>query len=154
MKPVALLDGERIIDRLDDHGLILTTHRIREGNDQEFTSIMLESVCSISIVRVAQTWLLAAGVALFVGSAITAEYRRVELGLTAQIGGVGLVLVLCYFLTRFRVLQIASAAAGICVRIPRRKKRADTILHLIDAIEQAKGERMSVLLESRWERAR
>jgi len=150
---VILLEGERVIDQLDGYGLILTTHRIREGTKRDFASIMLEHICSISIEQVTRTWLLVAGTALIVAASITAEYHRVPFDMDAQIGAAGLLLIVCYFMTRFRVVQIASPAARIYLRLPRRKKKADSVLRLIDAIEFAKSERMSFLSESRWERA-
>jgi len=150
---VTLLPGERVIDRLDSYGLIVTTHRVREGTDRDFTSIMLEQVSSISVERVQKTWLLISGLALIVGVTIAAEYHKVELGAAAQIGAPGLVLVVCYFLTSYKIVQIASAAARISIRLPRRKKKADEVVRLMDALEFAKSERMSILAENRWERA-
>lgn len=149
-----LLEGEQVIDRLDSYGLILTTHRIREGTHRDFASIMLEHVCSISVEQVSKTWLLVLGTALLVAATITAEYHRVPFDSAMQVGAAGLVLIVCYFVTRLRVIQIASPAARIYVRLPRRKKKADSVLRLIDAIEFAKSERMRSLSESRWERAR
>ena len=143
-----------MIDQLDSYGLILTTHRIREGTNRDFASIMLEHVCSISIEQVRKTWLLVLGTALLVAVTITAEYHRVPLDSAVQVGAAGLVLIVCYFMTRFRVVQIASPAARIYVRLPRRKKKAESVMRLIDAIEFAKSERISMLSESRWERAR
>ena len=142
-----------MIDRLDSYGLIVTTHRVREGTDRDFTSIMLEQVSSISVERVQKTWLLVSGLALIVGVTIAAEYHKVDLGAAAQIGGSGLLLVLGYFLTSCKVVQIASAAARISIRLPRRKKKAHEVLRLIDALEFAKSERMSIPSENRWERA-
>ena len=153
IESVTFLEGERVIDRLDDYGLILTTHRVREGTDRDFTSIMLEQVCSISVERASKTWLLVPGIGLIVGVTIAAEYHRVDLGAALQIGLSGLILILCYFLTRYSVVQIASAGARISIRLPRRKKKADSVLRLIDAVEFAKTERMSILSENRWERA-
>jgi hypothetical protein len=150
---VTLLEGERVIDRLDNYGVILTTHRIREGTDRDFTSIMLEQVCSIAVERVAKTWLLVAGVALIVGVTIMAEYHRIGLDAAAQVSASGLFFILCYFLTRFSVVQIASGSARISLRLPRRKRKAESVLRLIDAIEYAKSERTNVLSERQWERA-
>ncbi len=149
-----LLEGEQVIDQLDSYGLILTTHRIREGTNRDFASIMLEHVCSISIEHVTKTWLLVVGTALIVAATITAEYHRIPFDAAAQVGAAGLILIVCYFMTRFRVVQIASPAARIYVRLPRRKKKADSVMRLIDAIEFAKSERMNSLSESRWEKAR
>ena len=149
IEAVTLLAGERVIDRLD--GLILTTHRIREGTDRDFTSIMLEQVCSIAVERVAKTWLLLVGIALIAGVAITAQYHKIDRDSALGIAISGLVLILCYVLTRFSVVQIASAGASISVRLPRRN--AGSLLRLIDAIEFAKSERLRILSESRWEQA-
>lgn len=142
-----------MIDRLDSYGLIVTTHRVREGTDRDFTSIMLDQVSSISVERVQKTWLLVAGLALIVGVTIAAEYHKIDLGAAAQIGGSGLALFLCYFLTCRKIVQIASAAARISIHLPRRKKKADEVLRLIDAVEFAKSDRMSIPAENRWERA-
>lgn len=150
---MTLLRDERVIDRLDRCGVILTTHRIREETGRDFTSIMLEQVCSIAIERVASTWLLVVGVALIVATTIGAEYHRVDLEAALQIAAAGFVLILSYFLSCYRVVQIASASARISVRLPRRKQRAESILRFIDAIEFAKSERMTVFADTRWERA-
>lgn len=144
---MTFFEGEQVIDRLDSCGLILTTHRIREGSEREFTSLMLEQICSIAVERVAKTWLLVIGIAGIAGTAIAAEYQRIEVGSALALSVVGLVLILWYGLTRFRVVQIASPRASIFVRIPRRN--AQSVLRLIDAIEFAKSERMKVLCETR-----
>ena len=141
------LEGEEFIDRVESCNLTLTTHRIRQGTERDFTSIMLEQVCSIAVHRVAKPWLLVVGFAAIVGAVISLEYQRIDVVSGGTVALVGLVLVLLHFLTRFRVVEIASARASIFVRLPRRKP--EPVLRLIDAIELAKSERMRVLSESR-----
>jgi hypothetical protein len=148
---VTLLEGERVIDQLGSCGLVLTTHRIREGTERDFTSIMLEQICSVAIGRVGNTWLLVIGVAVIVAATVTGEYQKIDFNSAVALGLLGLVIIAAYFVTRRSVIQIASARASIFVRVPRRKPASG--LRLVDAIEFAKSERMRVLAESRWERA-
>ena len=53
------------------------------------------------------------GIALIAGVAITAQYQRIDRENALGIAISGFVLILCYVLTRFNVVQIASAGASI-----------------------------------------
>ena len=147
---MTFLEGERVIDRLENRGLILTTHRIREGTERDFTSIMLEQICSIAVQHVAKTWLLISGVAAIAGAVISAEYQKIDWQSAAVMCLLGLILVVSYILTRFSAVEIASGAAHISVRVPRRNP--GSVLRLIDAIEFAKSERMKALSDLRASR--
>jgi hypothetical protein len=143
-----LLKNEAFLYRSEDDDVILTTHRVRSGGDSEFTSIMLEQICSIVVERKTNRWwmiaaLVAFGIAAYLG--ITAysyvplapysEYQGVAIGAAV----IGALLFFAYFATRVTVAEIASAAAAI--RFQGSGRHMAGILELMELLESAKNER-------------
>jgi hypothetical protein len=56
-----LFHNESVLGSVAYDTIVLTTHRIRQGDDHSFTSIMLEEVCSVEVSRMVFTRLCVYG---------------------------------------------------------------------------------------------
>jgi len=150
---MTLLENEQVMFRTKRDDFLVTTHRVRDGAGDRFTSIMLEDVCSVRVVRLSFRWLLYASIAAFLFAAYSGlrfvnaldsgQERVLDQAQTA--GGVGLVvglvLLIAFFITRYSAVEIASAGAVIDVTMSRVNDAAE----LVAALESAKNDRYMLL---------
>src|ERR1035441_5588074 len=118
-----LIGDERVLYRTARDEVILTTHRLRRGDDSECTSMMLEEVCSVQVVRTDQRALLVAMLLFVIGAGYFASSAAPSNTLPAipvMLASVAAVCLLAYFLTRFSEVVVASAGADIRFRLLRK----------------------------------
>ena len=57
-----LIDGEKVLFETETGDLVLTTHRVRHGREEgDFTSTMLEEICSVDVTRHGHRWMAVLG---------------------------------------------------------------------------------------------
>jgi hypothetical protein len=133
---MTLFEGEQILLRTKGDHLLVTTHRVRDESESEFTSIMLEEVCSVRTTKTAHRWLLVLAaplIALVAYSAVAFTHHEISPTLAVIAG----VLVVAYFVTRYSVVEVASAGA----RIRFEMSRANEVAEFVDTVESAKNAR-------------
>ena len=138
------LDGEKTLVAIDEHQLVLTTHRVRSnrpgshwtGAPAEFISILLEEVSSCTITQKSRDWLGWLGlVFLFVGVAASEiESRFLGWGL-----GIAVVLFVIYYLTISNVIIISSPGASIQRKVGRFTTGSPR--DFVEVLESAKNDR-------------
>ena len=137
---MSMMPDEKVILESDKKDVSLTNFRVRyESKKQGFAtvvSIMLESLTSSAITYKSYPWLLAVA-AVFVGLAvyISTLPNSNALVIVASVPAVGLVV--AYFLTRIRIVSLASPSAAIRFRASGRAAAE----RFIDAVESAKNDR-------------
>jgi hypothetical protein len=122
----------------------LTNCRLRQGFPREFTSMLLEEVCSIRTARRHHPWLLIVAAVL----GILAGYNGIQAATAPPIPALidrsqtiafcfllaSLVFIAAYFISRRTAIEIASAAARMIVTVR-------DMATLVEQIERAKNER-------------
>jgi hypothetical protein len=139
---VNLMPGEKVLIQSDNGKLVLTSHRVRfearVSGRAKFTSIMLEGLVSCQITYTSAPILLwLALLSLPVGAYFNTarDNTSVIVGLIAAA-----LFVLGYFVTRTRVLSLASAG-GATIDVGTKGMSMDTAKQFIDKAESAKNER-------------
>jgi hypothetical protein len=145
-----LLQSERLLFQIDTGKghLVLTSHRVCHSSELEFTSIMLEDVCSVAVTRTAHRWILGAVggciamACLLVWMAVWGDtpvpedlYRRSA----SLLLFVSSILMIIFTVRRFSKIQVASPAASIQFRV-RSSIRKD-IRQFVREMESAKNTR-------------
>jgi subtilisin family serine protease len=145
--PFLLLPHEEVLSTFAGTTLVLTTHRVRSYGDalgrSSVTSIMLDQIASISMVSLSKPWLWIIGALLMFGSLAAAD--QTDKGWVAGVV-VSIAFIAAYFITRRKVLSVASAAAAIAVDAAGASK--ETMHEIIDSIEAAQDARYQALARS------
>jgi hypothetical protein len=145
-----LLQSERLLFQIDTGKghLVLTTHRVCHSSELEFTSIMLEDVCSVAVTRTAHRWILAAvggciaiaclliWTVVWGDSPIPEDVYRRSASLLLFVSSI---LMIVFTITRFSKIQVASPAASIQFRV-RNSIRKD-VRQFVREMESAKNAR-------------
>ncbi len=153
---MALIDGEKVLFRSDSGDLVLTTHRVRYGSEEsDLTSIMLEEVCSVEITRHTHRWLALVGWILLALAGLlgTTAMRTVpvaEVGTYMSYACCSVILsslfFLAYYLTRFRVVRLASA--GATIEWVLKRKGGEYAAEFVDQLEVAKDRRLMLFVHT------
>jgi len=141
-----LFEDEQILFRLDKVDVVLTTHRVRRGDKADFTSILLEQVCSVAVERTARPFMLVLGIVCLVVAvafaiAASNSFSRADdyqVGMVVA-GILGLACFLIYYITRFSIVKIASAGDSIEFKASRIGQAK--VLDFVNALELAKSDR-------------
>ena len=150
-----LFQDERVLFRGKADGLLVTTHRVREGSGSEFTSIMLEEVCSVRTMRIAWRSLLAgcAVCAAIAGYFAIASLRSDHVAVIqdsqvrASVFAVfGVLCLLAFWVSGFSAVEIASAGA----RIQCRMSSAKAVAEFVATLESAKNQRYTLAATGRY----
>jgi hypothetical protein len=134
-----LFEDERVLFRTTADDLFVTTHRVRDGSESKFTSIMLEEVCSVRVGRRAYRWRLVLAVicdalaAYFAFIVQDGQGSAPSLSL-ALLGGLSLA---AYYVIRSTVVEIASRGA----RIQFEMSSVSEVAEFVTTLESAKNER-------------
>lgn len=134
-----LINNEVNILVSDDRSIVLTSHRIRQENKQwgkmQIKSIMLQDVTSCEydkksfpVFLLVGIMILAFGVYMMYGS------HNDEMGLLA--GGIGLVMIIFYWITIRKGLIVSSPSAKIIMNT--NGMQDENIKTFIDKLEEAK----------------
>ncbi len=117
-----LLDGEDLITPVPNKNLVLTTYRLRHfpngKGESDMVSIMLENIASIRVTYHSHIWILILGILLLVA------------------WGLGLVLIIIYFLTRKHSLLVTSVGGDQMVVLTKGMSK-NAILTFTSTVEQA-----------------
>ena len=137
------LPGETLVMESDPKGLTLTTHRVRshqEGGGQgDVVSIMLEEIASCAVTRRSiPIFLIVAGI-VAIGTLFLASDAWNPGGILLVGGGLTLVFVFLYFVTRRQTIEIASAGATIRQSVVGMKM--EQVLEFVNCIEESKNRR-------------
>lgn len=142
-----LMTNERALLESDQKTLVLATHRVRMNSKSsgrsEVVSIMLDAVSSCRLARVANPFLLWIGIALCVVGILGMVFGMSAgnpNGGSIVLAFVGVIFMLIYFGTLKQVLEIASPSA--VVRVDAKQMRMEEARRFIDALENARNERM------------
>lgn len=135
-----LFDQEKVLCRSDKDDVVLTTHRVRKGADSEFTSIMLDEVCSVRVTRISHPWLLYATLGAFAGAIYLGSHEYPAGSIFPTV--IGTLALVAYFRSRVSVVEIASAAAIIQFRYLGAS--AEAISDFVMALESAKDQRYTL----------
>jgi hypothetical protein len=135
------MPGEILVMESNPKGLTLTTHRVRshhEGGGQgDVVSIMLEEIASCAITRRSSPlFLIIAGI-VAIGTLFVASSTRNPGEILLVGGGLTLVSVFLYFVTRRQTIEIASAGATIRQSVASMK--IEQVLEFVNCIEEAKN---------------
>jgi|SRR5579871_4649681 len=145
-----LLDSERLLFELHTGKgqLALTTHRVCHSSEGEFTSIMLENVCSVAVARLAHRGLLwIVGMFMAVAGYLvwmalrpdTAVPEQAYRAVASFLLFVSAILVIAFTLTRYSRVQVASAGASIEFRV--RSRIAKDVRQFVRETEGAQNAR-------------
>jgi hypothetical protein len=158
---MTLLDGEKVLLETEAGDLVVTTHRVRHGSQKsEYTSIMLEEICSVEVTRKARPWMLIAAWTLLVATLLwvarlgflfnaaatldaIAEYERSARRALIYGGTMSGFFFMAYFWIRYRVVVLASAGAKIEWVVER--LGPDYVAGCVDQVEAARNERLLLL---------
>lgn len=141
-----LLPSEQILMEGDYKQITLTTHRIRQENKTwshvDLISIMLEEVTSCEYIKRSNPIILIVGILFGVLGAFAASQGHGDAAQTVGGGAFlsGLVLIIVYFLTIRRGLNISSPTAKI--KMNTKGMKSENIKAFIDRLEAAKNDRL------------
>ena len=132
-----LIEGETSLGSCEL--VTLTTHRLIEEWSHGSKTIMLEQLCSCSILRETnRIWLFVAALPLALGILYSGQTFKNE-GWQAGVAVAGLC-VLAYFLTASRSLVLASARATITISVGGRDMaKFRDFVNLVDAAKNEPG---------------
>ena len=136
--------------RTERDDVTLTTHRLRRSDDSECTSMMLEEVCSVQVVRTDHRILLAVMLLFFIGAGYFASSTapsNTPVAIPVLLASAGAVSLLAYFFTRFSEVVVASAGSQIRFRLLR--KGIEHASEFVFALESAKNQRYMLITGDR-----
>lgn len=136
---IDLFEEERVLFRTTADDLLVTTHRVRDGSDSKFTSIMLEEVCSVRVGRTAYRWRLVLAVICDALAAYFALIVRDGQGsaLSVSLALLGALSLVAYYVTRSSVVEVASPGA----RIQFEMSSVSEVAEFVGTLESAKNQR-------------
>jgi hypothetical protein len=137
-----LINNEVNILESDDKTVVLTSHRIRQENKQwgkmQIKSVMLEHVTSCEYDRKSNPIFLIIGLVVLVfaaGLSFGGNSGQGDIGIISA--GVGIVLLIFYFITIRKGLIVSSPSAKIVMNTNGMKD--ESIRTFIDKLEEAKA---------------
>jgi hypothetical protein len=132
-----LLPEEQIISKSESNEVLLTNYRLRYSVDNaEVTSIMLDQISGVRILKQSQPWLLLlAGLCLIAAIVFATgpdnSYPLIALVATA-------IFVILYFATRAHVITVASSSMSIVFQT--KGIGSEKVLAFVNQIEDARRE--------------
>jgi len=134
-----LIEDEKVLFRTTADDLFVTTHRVRDGSESKFTSIMLEEVCSVCVGRTAYRWRLVLAVMCDALAAYFAFIVQDGQGsaLSLSLALLGALSLVAYYVTRSSLVEIASQGA----RIQFEMSSVSEVAEFVGTLESAKNER-------------
>jgi hypothetical protein len=130
-----LLPEEQIITKSQTDEVVLTTYRLRcMLNDSDLTSIMLDQISGIRVLKQNKPWLLGLGALCLFASAVFSTGPDNSYSLIAIVAAG--VFVLLYFATRSHVITISSSSMSIIFQTKGMK--SDEVLAFVNQVEDAR----------------
>ncbi|MET4072991.1 hypothetical protein [Hymenobacter sp. UYCo722] len=147
-----LLEGEELLQHSPNNVVVLTTHRIRyhavNSSHAHLVSVMLEKVSSCEVRYQSSPLLLILGVTFGVLGGISllqSMFGGGEIGAAGLL--LGVILLLCYVITRKHIVSIASDG-GARIGFETSGMKKESVVSLINNLEKAKHERVTTLARS------
>lgn len=132
-----LLPEEQILTKSESSEVVLTNYRLRYSVDNaELTSIMLDQISGVRILKQNKPWLIALAGLSLVAAAVFATEPDKSYPVIALIAAV--VFILLYYATRAHVITVSSSSMSIVFQT--KGMGSDKVLQFVNQIEDARKE--------------
>ncbi|PSQ67832.1 MAG: hypothetical protein BRD26_09795 [Bacteroidetes bacterium QH_1_64_81] len=133
--------NEEIILESDTGEFTLTTHKVRltarQFGQASVKSIMLQELTGCEIRYVSKPWLLVLAAIAFIGGLLIGNESAVTLGVVVAVAAVA-----AYF--KFRHQAVVLSSPSVKLNLSLKGMSLDSAVDMIDKVESAKHERMTL----------